>query len=197
LCASALSSIGYSQENVQMAAALSSAGGRDGRREVAMPQPVPFLSRPRTVEADWIDYNGHLNMAYYNVLFDRSVEDAFAVLGIGADYARTRRLTTYTAEAHICYVRELHLGHTVRCDFRILDHDDKRMHLFQEMRHEDGWLAATAETLSLHIDMAGPKVTPFPADVLARIEAMRAAHAALPVPERAGRAIGIRRRQPA
>lgn len=159
--------------------------------------PVPFLSRPHAVEKDWIDYNGHLNMAYYAVLFDRSVDEAFEALGMGIEYTRTRRLTFYTAELHVCYVRELHLGHKVRCDFRILDHDEKRLHVFQEMRHEDGWLAATAEALTLHIDMSGPKVTPFPPDVLARIEVTHAAHAALPRPERAGRAIGIRRRSPA
>jgi acyl-CoA thioester hydrolase len=65
---------------------------------------------------------------------------------------------------------------------------------YQEIRHVDGWLAATSETLSLHVDMDGPKVAPFPADVLAKIEAVRAAHAALPMPERAGRSIGIKRK---
>lgn len=162
-----------------------------------MSRPAPFISRPRQVEKEWIDHNGHLNMAYYTVLFDRGVDDAFEVLGLGPDYAATRRLTTYTAELHVCYVRELHLGHTVTCGVQLLDHDEKRLHLFQEMRHEDGWLAATAETLTLHIDMNGPKVTPFPPDILARIEAMHAGHARLPVPERAGRSIGIRRKAPA
>ena len=160
----------------------------------SMSHPAPFLSRRQEIEKDWIDYNGHLNMAYYNVLFDRGVDDAFDVLGMGAEYARTRRLTTYTAEVHICYVRELHLGHAVRCSFQLLDFDAKRIHVFQEMRHEDGWLAATAEMLTLHVDMNGPKVAPFSPDVLARIEEMHALHAALPRPERAGRAIGIRRR---
>lgn len=156
--------------------------------------PVPFMSRQREIQKEWIDYNGHLNMAYYNVLFDQSVDDAFEELGMGIDYAKTRRLTTYTAEVHICYVRELHLGHRIACSFHLLDFDEKRIHVFQEMRHEDGWLAATAEMLTLHIDMAGPKVTPFPPDVLGKIEEMHAAHAALPRPERAGRSIGIRRK---
>ena len=156
--------------------------------------PAPFLSNPRAVEKGWIDYNGHLNMAYYNVLFDRSIDDAFEALGMGFDYAQTRRLTTYTAEVHICYVRELHLGHAVRCSFQLLDFDAKRIHVFQEMRHEDGWLAATAESLTLHVDMNGPKVVPFAPDVLAKIEEMHAIHAALPRPERAGRAVGIARK---
>ena len=46
--------------------------------------------------------------------------------------------------------------------FQLIDHDAKRLRAYQEIRHVDGWLAATSETLSLHIDMSGPKVAPFP-----------------------------------
>jgi acyl-CoA thioester hydrolase len=161
--------------------------------------PAPFLSRQMKVEKDWIDYNGHMNMAYYNVLFDRGADDAFEVMGMGPDYARTRSLTTYTAELHVCYVRELHLGDPVVVTFQLVDHDDKRTHFYQEIHHIEGWLAATSEVLALHIDMAGPKVAPYPLDIRAKVEAMRAAHAGLPTPERVGRSIGIKRRaaQPA
>ncbi|RWO30211.1 MAG: thioesterase [Mesorhizobium sp.] len=159
-----------------------------------MSTAAPFVSAPMAIEKDWIDYNGHLNMAYYNVLFDRCSDEAFEMMGMGPDYAKQRRLTIYTAEAHVCYIRELHLDHKVDVSFQLLDHDDKRLRAYQEIRHVDGWLAATSESLSLHVDMSGPKVAPFPADVLAKVEVMRAAHAALPMPERAGRSIGIRRR---
>lgn len=155
---------------------------------------APFVSSVMEIEKGWIDYNGHLNMAYYNVLFDRCSDEALDLLGMGADYARERKFTIYTAEVHVCYVQELHLDHRVTASFQLLDHDDKRVRVYQELRHVDGWLAATSEYLALHVDMSGPKVAPFPADVLAKVEAMRAAHAALPMPERAGRAIGIRRK---
>ncbi|MBN9257232.1 MULTISPECIES: thioesterase family protein [unclassified Mesorhizobium] len=159
-----------------------------------MSTPAPFISAVMGIEKDWIDYNGHLNMAYYNVLFDRCSDEAFAALDMGPDYARNRRLTIYSAEVHVCYVQELHLDHKVRGSFQLIDHDEKRLRFYQEIRHVDGWLAATSEQLALHVDMSGPKVAPFPADVLARVEAMRAAHAQLPMPERAGRSIGIRRK---
>ena len=154
---------------------------------------APFVSSIMEVEKDWIDYNGHLNMAYYNVLFDRCSDEAFAEMGLGPDYAKERRLTSYTAEAHICYVQELHLGHKVRVSFQLLDHDEKRIHFFQELHHADGWLAATSEALTLHVDMSGPRVAPFPPDILEKVKAMRAAHAGLPTPDRAGRSVGIRR----
>jgi acyl-CoA thioester hydrolase len=146
------------------------------------------------IQKDWIDYNGHLNMAYYNVLFDRCSDKAFELMGMGPDYAERRRLTCYTAEVHICYVRELHLDHRVTASLQILDHDEKRIHFFQELRHVDGWLAATSENLILHVDMAGPKVASFPADIMEKVVGMAKAHAALPVPERAGRSIAIRRK---
>lgn len=153
--------------------------------------PTPFTSAPMAVEPAWIDYNGHMNMAYYSVLFDRGADEAYPLLGIGPDYIATRGHTTYTAEFHVCYIRELHLGDRVRCTFRLLDHDAKRFHTFQELWHEDGWLAATAEGLALHIDTSGPRVAPFPPDIAARFAAMQRAHATLPHPDRAGRRIGI------
>ncbi|MCO5163212.1 MAG: thioesterase family protein [Mesorhizobium sp.] len=156
--------------------------------------PAPFVSKVMDIQKDWIDYNGHLNMAYYNVLFDKCADDAFELMGMGPAYAKDRRLTIYTAEAHICYVRELHLGDPVRGTFQLLDHDDKRLRAYQELHHIDGWLAATSEVLTLHIDMSGPKVAPFPPDVHDKVKAMRAAHESLPMPERAGRSIAIKRK---
>jgi acyl-CoA thioester hydrolase len=156
--------------------------------------PAPFVSKAMGIEKDWIDYNGHLNMAYYNVIFDRCSDEAFEAMGMGPDYVKERRLTIYTAEVHVCYVQELHLEHKVTVSLQLIDNDEKRLRIYQEIRHVDGWLAATSEQLALHVDMSGPKVAPFPADVLAKVEAMRAAHATLPMPERAGRSIGIRRK---
>ncbi|MBX3569999.1 MAG: thioesterase family protein [Rhizobiaceae bacterium] len=155
---------------------------------------APFTSSVIDLEKAWMDYNGHLNMAYYNVVFDRASDQAFDLLGVGAEYARERKLTIYTAEIHLCYVRELHLGDRVAGTFQLIDYDAKRIHSYQELVHVDGWVAATCETLSLHIDMAGPKVAPFPSDIVTGLEAMFQSHYALPRPERVGRSVGIRRK---
>ncbi len=155
---------------------------------------VPFMSSPMEVKPEWIDYNGHLNMAYYSVLFDQCGDQVYELLGLGPDYARSRGFTTYTAEFHIRYRRELHVGDRVRCSFQLLDHNDRSFHSYQELFHEDGWLAATGEALGLHIDQSGPRVAPFPSDVAEKIAAMRTAHAALPRPEGAGGSIAIRHR---
>ena len=155
--------------------------------------PAPFRSREMKVLPEWIDFNGHLNMAYYNVLFDQGVDQAYAEIGFGPDYQRSG-CTTYVAEFHVCYLRELHEGDSVYTTFQLLDHDEKRFHSFQELWHVDGWLAATAEGLTLHVDQSGPRVAPMPQHILARLDAMRRSHAKLPTPAQAGRSISIRRK---
>lgn len=158
-----------------------------------MTQPAPFLSSMMDLEPEWIDYNGHLNLAFYHVLFDRAGDEAALTLGLGPDYVRDRGHSHYATEAHICYLRELKLGDQVRSSFLLVDHDDKRLHIYQELIHAEGWIAATTELMYVHVDLSGPRVVPFPPDILTAVAAMRAAHAPLGRPARAGRSIGIKR----
>ncbi len=152
---------------------------------------APFVSSPMRVEPQWIDYNGHLNMAYYNVLFDRAVEEVFSLIGLGPDYVRQQEASYFVAEVHVRYVRELMVNDPVRVTLQLVDFDDKRVHYFMELRHaEEGWMSATTENLSLHVDMSTKKVTPFPADILANLALLKAAHSRLKKPEALGRGIG-------
>jgi acyl-CoA thioester hydrolase len=153
---------------------------------------APFVSSVMRVEPGWIDYNGHLNMAYYNVLFDRAVDEVYELIGCGPAYLEQTRHSTFTAEAHIRYLRELRAQDPVRVTFQLLDYDAKRMHYFEELHHaEEGWLSATSESMVLHVDMIAKKTAPFPDFVAARLDRMKAAHAHLPVPEGAGRRIAM------
>jgi acyl-CoA thioester hydrolase len=153
---------------------------------------APFVSSQMRVEPQWIDYNGHLNMAYYNVLFDRAVDEAYELIGIGADYVAQRQRSLFTAEVHVRYLRELHAGDPVRVTFQLLGYDSKRLHYFEQLFHaEDGWVSATSENMSLHVDMATKKTAAFAADAERRLAAMKASHARLPVPEAAGRRIAM------
>ena len=103
--------------------------------------PTPFVSSVMHVEPAWIDYNGHLNMAYYNVLFDRAVDEVYELLGLGLDYLKTRRHSTFTAEVHVRYLRELKEGDPVRVSFQLLDYDAKRLALFRGVASRRGGLA--------------------------------------------------------
>ena len=159
------------------------------------PDTPLILSPLMALEPAWVDYNGHLNQAYYGVLFDRALDHALHPAGLGPDYIRERNLSFMTVECHTCFIREIILPEQVRIATRIVDLDDKRMHGFCEMwRGEDGILAATAEFMFLHIDMATRRTAPWPADVRARLDALRAQSASLPMPERSGRRIGIPKR---
>ena len=153
---------------------------------------APYLCDIVQIEPQWIDGNGHLNMAYYNVIFDRSGMSS-TLIGLGEDYLKTRNGSTMTAECHIRYIREVHLGDPLQVSVLMIGCDDKRIHTYKELRHATkGWLSATAETMSLHIDMNIRKVAPFPPDILERLHALASAHAKVPRPDAVGSRIEMR-----
>jgi acyl-CoA thioester hydrolase len=157
-----------------------------------MAYPAPFISSVHHIEDQWIDYNGHFNMAYYNVLFDRAGDEAFEAIGLGADYVKQSNCSFFTLEAHVTYMRELHAGDSVRVEIQFLDYDAKRIHYFEQMLHAaEAWVAGTSELIVIHVDMNIRKSSAFPPDVLANIKAMHEAHALLPVPPQVGHRIGI------
>ena len=126
-------------------------------------RPAPFLTSVMQIEPQWIDYNGHLNMAYYNVMFDRGIDELWLQLGIGPGYMKERHGSTFTAECHVRYLREIHLGDPVQISILLLGADEKRLHTFEELRHAtEGWLSATSENMTIHIDMNARKTAPFP-----------------------------------
>ena len=160
-------------------------------RELKLPT-APFVSSVMQLEPQWIDYNGHLNMAYYNVMMDRAIDELWLQLGIGPTYMKERHGSTFTVECHVRYLREIHLGDPVQIWVYLLGADEKRLHTFEELRHAtDGWLSATSENMTIHVDMAVRKTAPFPPDIRARIDAVLKAHAVLPRPEGVGRSVGM------
>ena len=160
----------------------------------ATPIATPFQSAPVTIEPEWLDGNGHLNMAFYLVVSERGLDQAWSAMGIGWEYARETGLSTFTAEAHVRYLRELRGDAPALVTFQMLGVDEKRIHGVSEIRSaEDGTVAATTEQLWLHVDLTARRVTPWPAHVRDRLEQWRATHANLPVPEWAGRGVGFRR----
>ncbi|MBN9043575.1 MAG: thioesterase [Rhizobiales bacterium 62-47] len=155
-------------------------------------EQVPYRASVMQIEPQWIDYNGHLNMAYYNVMFDRAIDELWLRIGIGPDYMAARGGSTFTAECHVRYLREIHLGEPVQVSILLVAADDKRLHTFQELRHAtEGWLSATSENMSIHMDMTARKTAPFPPDIRARIAAVEQAHAVYPRPEGLGRNVAM------
>jgi acyl-CoA thioester hydrolase len=157
--------------------------------------PAPFERFEGAVLPEWIDYNGHMNLAYYTVLFDQATDLLFDVLGLGLDYRRGTQMGTFVAETHNRYERELLVGARVRVATQIAAADDKRLHLAHEMFALDGGQrAATQELMFLHVDLAARRVIPCPPDLRARVAAAAAAHALLPRPDWLGRRIAMPQR---
>ncbi len=156
---------------------------------------APFTSTIRRVEDQWVDYNGHLNTAYYNVLFDRATDEAFALVGLDPDYLTATGCSFFTLEVHVTHVRELHGGDAVRTTVQFLDYDAKRVHYVQQMYHAaEGWLACVSEGIVMHVDLTARRSSPFPAGIAEKITAMHEAHKILTVPSQVGHRIGIPRK---
>jgi acyl-CoA thioester hydrolase len=146
------------------------------------------------VPADWIDYNGHMNIAYYMLVFDRASDVLFDRLDVGPAYRQRSNHTLYVLEAHITYERELKEGDTLRVTAQLIDADAKRLHFFFAMHHaEQDYVAATTEMLALHVDLAGPRSVPLPAAQQSAIKRLLSEHRSLERPAQLGRVIGIRR----
>jgi acyl-CoA thioester hydrolase len=158
---------------------------------------APFDRHRAAVRAEWIDGNGHMNVAYYAMAFDHGLDTFSDQLGVGWAYVEHGLGMTFVRESHIVYERELRAGDPLRITTQILDHDEKRVHLFQSMYHGgEGWLAAATELMVVHVDTGTRRSAPWPVETLRRLRAMAAAHAGLPRPEQTGRVIIIRRAAP-
>lgn len=155
----------------------------------------PVRTSGRTVQPEWIDYNGHMNVAYYLMAFDKALDEVFDLLGVGEDQARAKNMGPMALQSQLHYLSEMKLGEEFACDFRILDFDRKRIHFFTTMTAlADGRETATYESVSMNVDLIARRSAPYPDDALARIRALAAAQAPLPRHPRTGAALGIRRK---
>lgn len=119
------------------------------------------------VAPDWIDVNGHMNVAYYVLAFDRAVDSLWTRIGITAEYIEETRGSTFAVENHVTWQRELHEGDDFVVTTQIVAFDEKRVHQFQRLYHErERYLAATGEWMNLHIDLETRRVSRFPGKII-------------------------------
>lgn len=152
---------------------------------------TPFREATAVVLPEWIDHNGHMNVGYYHVAFDLAADPFFLWLGLTPDIRRQHASSTFALESHLNFHREVKQGDRLRIEARLLDADAKRLHFYQEMFHaEEGYLAATYESLSIHMDMRVRRTAPMPPALYERVQAVLAAHKVLPRPWQVGHVIG-------
>ena len=128
----------------------------------------PYSTRNQKVLGEWIDYNGHMNVAYYTLAFDKALDFFFEdVLGIGPLFVEKNKEGPFALKASYNYFSELLEGEHFFVDISILDFDFKRVHIFGEMRKDKSLeLSAVFETVLMNMDLSARKVKQYPDRVL-------------------------------
>ena len=121
-----------------------------------------YLNSKKIIK-DWTDYNGHMNVAYYVLIFDLfGAEVLMNRFHMGEESAKTSKKSTMVVESHITYNQEVKEGDEVDVNLLFFDHDKKRLQYKLEMIHkEKKFLVSTIETLSLYVDLNQRKVAEF------------------------------------
>ncbi len=163
-----------------------------------LPVPTPFVSQPRHVVPEWVDENGHMNIAPYLSVFDHAFYDVYAFWGMDFDKVEERGYSTFVAESHMTYQSELRLGEAFTIETRLMEFDEKRIRWFQYMKKADGRVAASCELLNLFMDIRQRRVVAIPPVYSRQLNDILLAHKQLPEPVEAGRCISMpaARRQP-
>ena len=111
---------------------------------------------------DWTDYNGHMNLAFYILVFDKGAENILSKFRMGENSAMTTKMSTMVVETHTTYNNEVKEGEEVEVKLSFFDHDKKRLHYKLEMFEKSkNNLSATTEVLSLYINLNTRKVSEF------------------------------------
>ena len=124
---------------------------------------MSILLNTHKIIKDWTDYNNHMNVAYYVLIFDLyGSETLMTKFKMGENSAKTTKKSTMVVESHITYNQEVTEGDEVNINRLYFDHDKKRLQYKFEMVHkEKKYLASTIEFLSLYVDLKERKVTEF------------------------------------
>jgi acyl-CoA thioester hydrolase len=158
--------------------------------EQIIPSPYPGSS---FVRDEWLDLNGHMNMAHYVSAFDVGSCPLFDYLGLGWSYTADGVGSIFVGSSSLDYKNELLCGDPIRMETMILDFDGRRIHIYQKMYHEEkGFVAAEAEFLFLHVSLQTRKLTDIPVFSMLKLREVHAAHKPLSISRFVGRTIGLR-----
>ena len=144
------------------------------------------------VAPEWIDVNGHMNVANYLEAFDSAVVAFRERLGVDDDYI-SGGCSTFAVECHMTYQRELTLDDPYLITTQVLGYSRTGLHQFNRLYHADElFLGSTAESMTLHIDLGERKVAPWPDTIVARLDAVARGQGPMPRPQQAGRQIRLK-----
>ena len=145
-----------------------------------------------SVSPDWVDYNGHMNVAYYMLVFDHATDVVLENIGLNQNHREVTGNSVFVAEAHLTYEREAMENDELRVTTQLLDTDEKRIHMFHRMYLIGNEVViATNELMILSVNLTNRRVTPFAQSIKSKLHPIALAHTSLPFPEKAGRIIKI------
>ena len=123
---------------------------------------MPVYLKSQKIIKEWVDYNNHLNMAYYVLIFDQALEVILEKFNMGAKSAKTEKRSTMVVETNTKYINEVQEGIEIDIFLTFFDHDKKRLHLKMEMvEKKTKKISASIEWLSLYVNLETRKVTEF------------------------------------
>jgi acyl-CoA thioester hydrolase len=146
---------------------------------------------------EWLDYNGHMNVAYFVLVFDHGTDAFYPLIGLGKPYRQRTGKSTFAVESHITYQRELSVNEEVKVTTQLLGFDEKRIHYFHAMWHaETNVQMATLEQLALHVDLTTRKVEVMPAESQRLLHELWESHKGLPRPNEVGSVMSMQPKRP-
>jgi len=148
-----------------------------------------------TVVPEWIDHNGHMNVAFFVLAFDIATDSVYETWGVGEHYPDHSGCSVFTLGMDVDYLGELFEGDKITITTQLLDCDHKRIHYYHRLvNDETGKLAAVNECLAMNVELNSRRSASFSEEVQARLQAASAAQKELEKPEKSGRRLGIKRR---
>ena len=163
--------------------------GHDG------PYDTPIILPEKKVIKDWIDYNGHMNVAFYTLAFDKSL-DVFLedILGIGETHALQNKQGPFVLQAHYNYLNEMSLDEKFNIRLLVVDCDEKRMHLCLDMfSQKKNKVIAVAEKVLINVNLEIRKTEHYPLWAFKRLLKLKEIHKNGPFPDVLGKKISLKK----
>ena len=156
---------------------------------------VPFKSKKRKVKKSWIDYNGHMNVAFYTVAFDNAIDEFLEkAVGIGPKFIESSKQGSYALQTQYRYLRELLRGDSFFVSIFVADFTLKRLHLMSQIiclpRQE---ISASCETIMVNVDLKKRQSCEYPKFAHDKISELYRASEALRHVTPIGQPIGLRK----
>ena len=163
--------------------------------KIDVPYSTPIILPEQEVLNEWLDYNGHMNVAYYTLAFDKSL-DIFLedLLGIGESHAYKNNQGPFVVQAHYHYLNEMRLNEKFHVRLFVVDCDKNKMHLCMEMYSLfQEKVIAVVEQVLINVNLKLRKSEPYPPWAFEKLIKLKNTHKNASLPSAFGKSIGLKK----